>query len=69
MSATNGSLADVDAFYVVPNYIGDEIDRVLDKALADVPDAIKDRPVLRSQLIDHFAKHGVIPEFSIQRKP
>lgn len=55
-------------FYIVPNYIGDEIDRKLDAEIASHPDAAKDRAVLRGQLIDYFAKHGTIPDFSLERK-
>ena len=52
-------------FYVVPNHIGNAIDAALDAEIAKVPDAAKDRAVLRSQLIDYFAEHGAIPDFSL----
>jgi hypothetical protein len=54
-------------FYVVPNCIGDEIDRLLDAEIEKVPGAAKDREVLRGQLIEYFADHGVIPEFSLAK--
>lgn len=56
-------------FYVVPNYIGDAIDAALDAEIAKAPDAAKDREVFRSQLIEYFAEHGVVPDFSLQRNP
>lgn len=55
-------------FYVLPNRIGDEIDRRLDAELAKVPAASKDRDALRSELVEYFAEHGVIPDFSLARK-
>lgn len=55
-------------FYVVPNHVGNAIDAALDAEITKVPDAAKDRPVLRSQLIEYFAEHGVIPDFSLARK-
>lgn len=54
-------------FYILPNYIGDEIDRLLDAQIEKVPGAAKDRDVLRGQLIDYFADHGVIPDFSLAK--
>jgi hypothetical protein len=54
-------------FYIVPNVIGDEIDRKLDAEIQKEPGAAKDREVLRSQLIEYFAEHGVIPDFSLAR--
>lgn len=54
-------------FYVVPNVLGNEIDRRLDAAIAEEPDAEKDREHLRSTLIEYYAQHGVIPDFSVRR--
>jgi len=55
-------------FYVVPNYIGDEIDRRLDAEIEKHPPAAKDREVLRGQLLDYVAEHGVVPDFSLTPK-
>lgn len=54
--------------YIVPNYIGDEIDRKLDAEIEKHPNAAKDRHFLRGQLIDYFAKHGAVPDFSLEPK-
>jgi hypothetical protein len=54
-------------FYVVPNYIGDEIDRKLDDEIAKHPAAAADRELFRSQLIEYVAEHGVVPDFSLNR--
>lgn len=55
-------------FYVVPNCIGNEISRKLDAEIEKHPDAAKDREVLHGQLVEYFAEHGVIPDFSLERK-
>jgi hypothetical protein len=55
-------------FYVVPNQIGNAIDERLDAEIEKCPDAAKDREALRSQLIEYFAEHGVIPDFSLGKR-
>ena len=50
---------------IVPNYIADQINAALDKAIADCPDAAKDREHLYSQLVGYFDEHGHIPEFTV----
>lgn len=55
-------------FYVIPNCVANEIDAALDAEIAKVPDAAKDREVLRSQLIEFFAEHGVVPDFSLAKQ-
>ena len=54
-------------FYAVPNYIIEEIDRKLDEAIAQVPEAECDREALRSQLLDYVNEHGNVPEFSLAK--
>jgi len=54
---------------ILPDYISDEIDRKLTVALAEVPDAEKDRAALRAQLIAHFAETGLVPDFSLAKNP
>jgi len=54
-------------FYVVPNQIGNEIDRKLDEALAEHPDAAPDREFFRAQLIEYVAEHGFVPDFSLNK--
>lgn len=55
-------------FYVIPNSLRDAINAKLDEQFALVPDAAKDREVLYGQLLDYFAEHGVIPDFSLEKK-
>lgn len=52
-------------FRVVPNYLLEKVDALLDAQLARVPDAAKDREFLKQQIIDHIDATGDIPEFSI----
>jgi hypothetical protein len=54
-------------FYVVPNYIHEEIERKLDAAITACPDAAKDREALRAQLLDHLNEYGVVPDFSLKK--
>ena len=56
-------------FVVVPNVVGDEINRKLDEQIALHPDAAKDREVLYKQLVAYFNDHGSVPDFSLQRHP
>jgi hypothetical protein len=51
--------------FIVPNYVRDAINAKLDAALADVPDAEKDREHLYNGLLMYFNEHGAIPDFSI----
>ena len=51
---------------IVPNEVSDAIDAALDKALAVVPDAAKDRNYFYQVLLDHFDKYGEVPEFSLE---
>lgn len=55
-------------FYVVPNYIADEINRKLDAEIAKHPGAAKDREVLYSQLLGYVNEHGTVPDFSLEPK-
>ena len=55
------------SLYILPNYIGNEIDRKLDAAIQDAPAAEKDREFLRGQLIEYFAEHGVVPESTLAK--
>ena len=53
---------------IVPNYLRDELHRLLDEEIGKHPDAAKDREVLYGQLLDYVNVHGVIPEFSLERR-
>ena len=50
---------------IVPNSLRDAINEKLDAAIAEVPDAEKDREVLYSQLLAYFNENGVVPNFSL----
>ena len=50
---------------ILPNYISDEIDRRIDAAIAETPDAAADRELFRESLIAHFAETGQVAEFTL----
>ncbi len=54
-------------FAIIPDYVSNEIDRKLDAALAETPDAKKDRDHLKAQLTAYFVDHGVVPDFSLAK--
>ena len=53
---------------IVPDSLRDAINVKLDAAIAEVPDAEKDREVLYGQLLGYFDEHGVVPDFSLVKK-
>jgi hypothetical protein len=55
------------SLFVVPNALRDAIMARLDAAIAEAPDAEKDREHLYHSLLMYFNEHGVIPEFSLVR--
>jgi hypothetical protein len=50
---------------IVPDSLRNAINAKLDAAIAEHPDAEKDREVLYSQLLGYFNEHGVIPDFTL----
>ena len=56
-------------FLIVPDALHDAINQRLDAAIAQCPDAAKDREHLYRQLLEAFNEHGVIPEFTIAPTP
>lgn len=56
-------------FRVIPTDILEKVDRLLDEQIALVPDAERDRETLKSSILDYVDEHGVIPQFSIERRP
>jgi len=52
-------------FRIVPNYLADQLNGLLDAEIAKCPDAAKDRDVLYGQLLDYVDAHGVVPQFSL----
>ena len=55
-------------FRIVPNSIRDEINRALDLAIADCPEAAADRDVLYGQVLDIYDETGEVPEFKLERR-
>ena len=53
---------------IVPNVISDAINKKLDAAIAACPDAEKDREILYAELLDHYFKYGVVPDFRLEKK-
>jgi len=53
---------------IVPNELRNAINRALDDAMAECPEAECERNVLYKQLLAHFDEHGVIPQFTITKK-
>jgi hypothetical protein len=54
---------------IVPNALHDAINKRLDAAIAECPDAAIDREALYAQLVAYFDEHGCIPDFRVERKP
>jgi hypothetical protein len=58
------------SFFIVPNYIHDQINEMLDVALTDYPGAAPDREQLYSVLLTYVDKHGILPKsFKLEPKP
>lgn len=53
---------------IVPNYVADAINKALDKAIAEEPNAAKDREELYQQLLNFFDENGYVPDFSLLKK-
>jgi hypothetical protein len=53
---------------IVPDVLRSAIDRKLDAAIAETPDAERDREVLFRQLLSFFDEHGYIPDFSLRKR-
>lgn len=54
---------------IVPDSLRAAINARLDAAIAACPEAAADREALYGQLLAYFDEHGVIPDFTIARKP
>lgn len=52
-------------FYVVPDYLSDRLNELLDEEISKCPDATKDRDHLYKQLLSYVNKYGTIPNFSL----
>jgi len=52
---------------IVPNELRDAINAKLDTAIADCPDAAKDRDALFKQLLAYYDEHGEVPDFDLAK--
>ena len=53
-------------FTIVPDYVHDAINALLDRELARCPSAAADRDYLYGVLLDHFDRNGVLPAFELR---
>lgn len=54
---------------IVPNYIADEINAAIDKALDGRPCPPEARENIYNTVLLHFHEHGAIPDFSLNQCP
>jgi len=53
------------AMIILPNYVSDRINAMLDAELEKHPAAAPDRDLFRQQLVNYFAATGLVPDFSL----
>jgi len=53
---------------IVPNYVADEINVAIDKALDGRPCPPEARENIYNTLLLHFHEHGAIPDFTLEGK-
>jgi hypothetical protein len=54
-------------FLVVPDALYNAIHKRLDEEFVKFPDAAADRDALYHELLDYFAEHGALPEFTLEK--
>ena len=54
---------------IVYNELRDAIYRAVDNALADAPEFTAERENIYRDILAHYDEFGVIPDFSLKRKP
>lgn len=54
-------------FVIVPNHISEEINRLLDNAFLEYPEATKEREAFYHQILEFYDNNGCLPEFTIQK--
>ena len=54
---------------IVPNSLRDSIYEKVGAEIANAPDAAPDREYFYCVLLDYFNEHGVIPDFSLEKRP
>ena len=53
---------------IVPDVLRNTIDKKLDDAIKEVPEAAKDRSELFDQLLNYYDEYGMVPDFTLVRK-
>jgi hypothetical protein len=52
-------------FWIVPNWLRDELYARLDAQIEQCPQALPDREEIYHRLLRHFDEHGTIPDFEL----
>ncbi len=53
---------------IVPNYVRDAINAKLDAAIAEEPEAAKERDQLYNTILAYFSEYGSLPEFTLKKR-
>ena len=53
---------------IVPNWLSASINRALDVALAECPEAAPDRELFYEKLLAYFNEYGKIPDFALAKR-
>ena len=53
---------------IVPNTLRDAINKKIDSALTDCPEAAPDRDIFYQTILNYFDEHGELPDFKLVRK-
>lgn len=56
------------AFLIVPDFVHDAINAKIDAALAETPEASDGRRHFYEVLLDHYNRHGELPEFTLVKR-
>jgi hypothetical protein len=54
-------------FLIVPDALYNAIHKRLDEEFVKFPAAAADRDALYHELLDYFAEHGALPEFTLEK--
>lgn len=55
-------------FVIVPNELSDAIYERIDKQLEKVPSLVDQREDIYHELLAYFNEHGVIPDFTLEKR-
>lgn len=56
------------SFFILHNYVEEEINKLVDEEIKKHPKAAKDKQVFVDELINYYGIHGFIPEFRLEPK-